>query len=202
METENMKYAQQVEEYQTGNQVKYIIDEYQRRFESVNELARKSKELTKGDNKVKPESFANFCCFLKNKEEFDKNPQYSEYVKWHIMNSTLIDLTPEKIGLEGLDLMPLVFQEKLKSSISNLTKFKTLSVEFPKTFQVEHRKLMEEYEIKVRAVTLINMVLEYALKENFLKALGANLCMLEIVKIFKNYGLTKIIINYFFFSFK
>jgi hypothetical protein len=188
MEFENFKFKQQISKYENNQKVPLIIQEYEKRFEYVNSLSRKLKQNAQTDLRNRIGTLASFCSFLRNKQEFDQITPCGGYFKWHILNKIVIDFTKEEKGLLNLNKMSSSFLDKLNFGLENLSDYKKISLVIPSSYRQEHQKLLDEYKTKVNSAIVLNIILEYAIKKDYFKALGANLYLNEIVKYYKNHS--------------
>ena len=106
LKIENCLYRQEIDDYKASRCIDGILDQYQRKFEFVNEQGR----LLKNNHEkitFKPPNLLNAAIFMKNHIENSsityitnmKDNKYENMIKWTILDSCVRDLHPNKISI-------------------------------------------------------------------------------------------------------
>ena len=174
IETDNMKFLQEVDEFGIRTQIKVVFEDYQREFQYVNEIERKLKEkMEKTENKKIPLNPAlNFAIYLRF-HKANKDKKIESLVNWHILNHCLTLNCPELKSLEKFNDFPPIWQEKLKEQLkklNNLNKYKSVDLEINIDF---YHTLLNEYVELTCHISISTYFMKKAVEGNLKESLYA-----------------------------
>jgi len=190
IETDNMKFLQEVDEFSIRTQIKFIFEDYQREFQYINEIERKlkekiEKEKHENNKKIPLNPALNFAIYLRfHKANKDKNLE--SLVKWHILNHCLLTICPELKSLEKFNDFPPIWQEKLKeqlNKLSKLNKFKSVDLDINIDF---YHSLLNEYAEITCHISISTYFMKKAVEGNLKESVYAAIYLKNMIVNLQN----------------
>ena len=193
IETDNMKFIQEVEEYTVRIKIKTIFEDYQREFQYINEIERKLKEKQeKSENKkISINPILNFCIFLRFHPK-NKDKKFENLIHWCILNHCFSMSCPDLISLEHFNNFPVVWQDKLNEQLkklNNLNKYKGVDLHIDNG---EYASLIQEYVELTCFVSISTYFLKKAVEGNFKESLFAAVNLRKNIEGYNNVFFSKV----------